>query len=96
MRQLSGKWQEGQSLHNDNWHINGCPVNGPALVGNKQNSVAVWFSGKEDRASEQIAFSSDGRATFKKSATLDLADENKSVLGKVALTVLDSGDAAVS
>lgn len=40
--------------------------------------------------------SSDGAATFKESTTLDLAGENKSVLGKVAVAVLDSDDVAVS
>jgi hypothetical protein len=40
--------------------------------------------------------SSDGAATFKESTTLDLAGENKSVLGKVAVAVLDSDDVVVS
>lgn len=96
VRELSGKWQNGQPVHNDNWHINGCPVNGPALATNKQTVVAAWFTGKEERASAQIAFSSDSGATFKTPATLDSVGENKSVLGKMAVVLLDSGDAAVS
>lgn len=95
-REVSGKWQIGQSLHNDNWHINGCPVNGPSLAANKQNVVAVWFTGKEDQASVQIAFSSDGGATFKTSSTLESVGANRNVLGKVAVALLDSGDAVVS
>ena len=95
-REVSGRWQIGQSLHNDNWHINGCPVNGPSLAAYKRGVVAVWFTGKEERASVQIAFSSDGGATFKTSATVDAVGENKNVLGKVAVALLDSGDAVVS
>jgi hypothetical protein len=96
VRQVSGKWQSGEPLHNDNWHINGCPVNGPSIGANKQNVVAVWFTGKEDQSSVQIAFSSDSGATFKPPATLDSVRENKSVLGKVSVVMLDSGDAVVS
>lgn len=96
VREASGKWQNGQPLHNDNWHINGCPVNGPSIAANKRDVVAVWFTGKEDRASVQITFSSDSGATFKAPASIDLVNENKSVLGKVAVAILDSGDAVVS
>jgi BNR repeat-like domain len=96
VRQVSGKWQNGQSLHDDHWHINGCPVNGPSMATNKEEAVAVWFTGTEDRASVQIAFSSDNGVTFTKSATLESVGENKSVLGKVAVAALDSGDVVVS
>ncbi|HEY7095685.1 MAG TPA: sialidase family protein [Terriglobales bacterium] len=95
-REFSGKWQTGQPLKGENWHINGCPVNGPSLAVNQQNVVAVWFSSKEDKPSVQIAFSSNSGATFKTSTTLDSASQEKSVLGKTAVTVLDSGDAIVS
>ena len=96
VRQVAGKWQNGQSLHEDHWHINGCPVNGPSMAANKQNAVAVWFTGEEERASVQIAFSSDGGTTFKTPAALDWVRKNKSVLGRVSVALLDSGDAAVS
>jgi hypothetical protein len=96
VRQVSGKWQNGQSLHDDHWHINGCPVNGPSMATNKEDAVAVWFTGTEDRASVQIAFSSDSGTTFKTPAVLDSVSGNKSVLGKVSVVLLDSGDAAVS
>jgi BNR repeat-like domain len=96
VRAVSGKWQNGQSLHNDNWHINGCPVNGPSLAASNQNVAAAWFTGIEERASVQVALSSDNGVTFTKSATLDSVGENKSVLGKVAVAALDSGDVVVS
>jgi len=96
VREASGKWQSARPLHNDNWHINGCPVNGPSIAANKRDVVAVWFTGKEDQATVQITFSSDSGATFKAPATLDFVNENKNVLGKVAVAMLDSGDAVVS
>jgi hypothetical protein len=66
------------------------------MATNKEDAVAVWFTGTEGRASVQIAFSSDSGTTFKTPAVLDSVSENKSVLGKVSVAVLDSGDAAVS
>ena len=96
VRQVSGRWQNGRPLHNDNWHINACPVNGASIAANKENVVAAWFTGNEDLASVQIAFSSDTGTTFKQPAILDSIGENKSVLGKVAIALLDSDDAVVS
>lgn len=96
VRQQSGKWQNGQPLHNDGWHINGCPVNGPALSRNENEVVAAWFTGTEDRASVNAAFSSDGGISFKSFVPLDSAEENKSVLGRVAVTLPDSENAFVS
>lgn len=29
VRQINGSWGSPQSVHADNWEINGCPVNGP-------------------------------------------------------------------
>jgi hypothetical protein len=71
-------------------------VNGPSLAANKQNVVAAWYTGKEGRASVQIAFSSDSGATFQTPAIVDSVGENKSVVGKVGVALLDSGDAVVS
>jgi len=94
--EMFARWQNGQSLHQDNWHINGCPVNGPSLASNRNDVVAVWFTGKEDRASVQIGFSPDGGTTFQSFATLDSDEGDKRVLGRVSVVVLDSGDALVS
>jgi hypothetical protein len=77
VREVSGRWQSGTSLHYDNWHINGCPVNRLSIAANKDSVVAAWFTGKEDRASGQIAFSSDSGASFKTPATLDSVGENR-------------------
>jgi hypothetical protein len=54
VREVSGKWQNGRSLHNDNWHINACPVNGASIAANKENVVAAWFTGNEDQASVHL------------------------------------------
>jgi hypothetical protein len=63
-----------------------------ALLLRSTNKTSLQ-SGSQAR---KIASVQVGGATFKKSATLDLAGENKSVLGKVAVAVPNSGDAAVS
>lgn len=35
----------GVSFSRDNWNINGCPHNGPDLVGDAKANYAVWFTG---------------------------------------------------
>ncbi|MDZ7806934.1 MAG: hypothetical protein U5K71_07445 [Gracilimonas sp.] len=42
---VEDKWAEPKPIHNDNWQIAACPVNGPAIDA-YQNTVAVaWFTG---------------------------------------------------
>lgn len=63
VRQASGAWAKPQVVHADNWNINGCPVNGPAIAAAGRNVAVAWFSGGEV-PSTKVAFSSDGGATF--------------------------------
>ena len=37
-----GRWSAAKRLHADNWHMPGCPVNGPALAAQNQRWLAVW------------------------------------------------------
>ncbi len=93
IREQAGNWQTGKPLHDDGWHINGCPVNGPALARHDNRVVAAWFTGLERQAAVRVAFSSDGGASFGAASTLDSADGQGAPLGKVAVALLESGDA---
>ena len=44
-RRLQGDWTLSQPVGVDGWQINGCPVNGPALVARENDVAALWFSG---------------------------------------------------
>lgn len=96
VREDGGKWQAGKSLHNDGWHINGCPVNGAALA-QRQNEIAVaWYTGMEEKASVQVAFSNDGGATFPTVRRIDAASGEEQPIGRPAIAFLGPGDALVT
>src|SRR5436305_1957254 len=51
-------------VHNDQWHLTGCPVNGPRIVANGARAVVAWFTAANEKPSVLVAFSRDGAATF--------------------------------
>ena len=59
-RTASGR--DAQIVHADNWEIDACPVNGPALSARGRQLVAAWFTGKDDKGQAFAAFS-DRRRT---------------------------------
>lgn len=59
-----GQWSTPKRLHADNWHIAGCPVNGPALDARGLDVVAAWYSGADSAGAVRVAFSSDGGSSF--------------------------------
>ncbi len=64
LRRVNGKWTEPARVHADEWHIEGCPVNGPSIVANGENVAVAWFTGARDTARVNVAFSTDAGATF--------------------------------
>ena len=64
VRQASGTWVRPQLVYPDNWEINGCPVNGPAIAASGRNVAIAWFTGVLNKPSVKIAFSQDAGATF--------------------------------
>jgi hypothetical protein len=86
------KWSEPKNVYPDNWMINGCPINGPAIA-SRDNQVAVaWFTAPDNRAKVQLAFSTDGGDSFGQPIQID--DGNP--IGRVGVVALDSGSAVVS
>ena len=66
-------------VHNDNWQIAACPVNGPALNAMGRRVAIAWFSAKGDQGHSFVAFSSDAGKSFTAPIPLDDA----SALGRV-------------
>jgi hypothetical protein len=64
LRRVDGKWTEPTRVHADEWHLEGCPVNGPSVVANGDTVAVAWFTGARDTARVNLAFSSDAGATF--------------------------------
>ncbi|MBS1681516.1 MAG: BNR repeat [Cytophagales bacterium] len=92
VRLVDNKWTTPRTIHNDNWKIAGCPVNGPRVVAEGNNLVAAWFSAASDTSQVNIIFSTDGGATFGKAIRVD----ERNAIGRVDVVLLDAKTAVVS
>lgn len=88
----NGKWTPGKAVADDNWHITGCPVNGPMLSARGRHVVLAWFTGKENQARSFVAFSNDSGRTFGRPIRVD----DEGALGRVDAELRDDGSAVVS
>jgi hypothetical protein len=80
-------------VHEDGWRIEGCPVNGPAVVWWRDGPAVLWYThGHDDVPRVLFAFSGDGGETFSEPERVD--DGNP--LGRVALVVDARGDVLAS
>jgi hypothetical protein len=87
-----GAWTPEVSVHDDNWTIDACPINGPALSASGRRLVAVWFSAPNDNGRAFAAFSEDAGRSWGQPIRLD--DEGS--LGRVDVEMLDDGTAVAS
>jgi hypothetical protein len=91
-RLVDGGWQPGVPLHEDNWQIAGCPVNGPAITARGADVAAAWFSVPRQAPALQVRFSKDSAATFGPATTL----AGDGALGHADVVLLEDGSAVVS
>jgi hypothetical protein len=87
-----GRWTSPQIVHADNWEVDTCPVNGPALSAKGRDLVAAWYSVTDDVGHAYVAFSHDAGNRW--SAPIRV-DEGQSV-GYVDVELLDDGSAAAT
>jgi hypothetical protein len=87
-----GQWSQPRPVHVDNWRIEACPVNGPALSARGQRVAAAWFTVKDDQGQAYAAFSEDSGRTW--GAPIRLDDETS--LGHVDVELLDDGSAVAT
>lgn len=92
VRLVDGSWTAPHPIHNDNWKIAGCPVNGPRVVANGNNVAVAWFTAAKDTAQVQVVFSADGGATFGEPVRVD---EGKAI-GRVDIVMLSDQSSMVS
>ena len=85
----NGMWTEPKAVHNDNWKIAACPVNGPMLSARGREVVLAWFTVKDDVGHAYAAFSADAGRTFGGPVRLD----DTSALGRVDVALLPGGSA---
>jgi hypothetical protein len=91
VRQVNGTWTTPQPVFADNWQINGCPVNGPAIVADGNKVAIAWFTGAANTPHVKIAFSQDAGATFGQPIQVDDGEN----VGRVDTLLLSDGSALV-
>ena len=92
VRLENGKWSDAQIVHADNWEIDACPVNGPALSARGRQLAVAWFSGKDDKGQAFASFSADAGRTWGNPIRLD----DQASLGHVDIELLDDGSAVAT
>lgn len=91
VRWQKGKWSQPRPIHQDNWQINGCPVNGPAVAASGRRVAVAWFTGAGNTSRVKLAFSTDAGATFDAPITVDGGNP----AGRVDVLLLGDGSAMV-
>ncbi len=92
LRRVEGRWTDPEILYADNWHIEGCPVNGPAIDATGDRVVVAWFTGARDTARVNVAFSNDAGASF----TAPVRVDEGLPVGRVDVVLDENGRALVS
>jgi hypothetical protein len=91
-RYENGKWTEPKAVHEDNWKINACPVNGPMLSARGRDVAIAWFTARDEVGRASVAFSKDAGRTFGAPIRLD----DKGALGRVDIELKADGTAVAS
>jgi BNR repeat protein len=92
VRYSNGSWSQPAVINPDNWQIDACPVNGPAISSNGQNVAVAWFTGAEEKLGVYAVLSTDSGKTFGKPIQVDEGQPS----GRVDVLSLPTGGALVS
>ncbi len=86
------KWTEGKPIFEDNWIINGCPVNGPKLDA-KGNIIAIaWYAEPKNNPEVKVIFSADGGESF----NIPVKINDAKPTGRVDINMMDDSTAMIS
>ena len=91
VRQEGGVWRKPQLVHKDNWVINACPDNGPAVDASANHVAVAWWTGSNNQPKVQLAFSSDSGDSFGSAFRIDSGNGE----GQVTVALLPDGRSAV-
>jgi len=86
------RWLPGSRLYEDNWHIPGCPVNGPSIVADGDLVAVALFAAADNKPIVRVATSSDGGETF--GTPVEIASGR--IAGYVGIDILDPAHIGVS
>jgi hypothetical protein len=87
-----GMWTDPQPVHQDNWEIDSCPVNGPAISARGRTLATAWFTAASGQGHAYVAVSQDAGRSWGDPIRLD---EQVST-GRVDVEMLDDGGAVAT
>ena len=85
-------WTTPRVIYEDGWHVDYCPVNGPAVAARDSRVVAAWFTAANDTPVVRVAFSEDAGDSFGAPVRVD----DGTPIGRVDVALLADGSAAVT
>ena len=86
------KWEKSKIIYEDNWKIEGCPVNGPKIASNGNNAAVAWFTAANSSPQVKVILSDDKAESFLDPIRID----NGNPIGRVDVEILSEGSAIVS
>jgi len=92
VRSVNQTWTAPTPVYEDNWNIDGCPVNGPRADALGNDLAIAWYAAANNQPEVKVIFSSDGGATFGQPIMIDQA----SPLGRVDIAMINANRALVS
>ena len=87
----NGRWTTPHRIFADNWVINACPDNGPAVDSDGDQIAVAWWTKADGQPKVQVAFSSDAGDTFGHPIRVD----REAGEGQVTVASLPGQNAAV-
>jgi len=85
-------WSRATVVHADDWKIDACPVNGPAIAASGDRVAVAWFTAARDSARVYVATSANSGVSFGEPVRVD--DGNP--VGRVDVELDDRGGALIS
>lgn len=92
VRLINGNWTKPVSIHQDNWFIQGCPVNGPKSDALGSSLAVAWYTAANDKPKVQVVFSKNSGESFQKPFLVSDGE----VVGRVDLSMISGDEAVVS
>jgi BNR repeat-like domain len=92
IRLENGKWSQSKIVHADNWKLNACPTNAAAVAAKGDKVAVAWYTGAQNAPKVEVAFSTDGGATFGKPAVVSTGH----AFGYTSMALDDQGNATIS
>jgi len=90
IRRENGKWTSPETVHQDNWKIPGCPVNGPAVAALGSKVAVAWYTEDSGEPKVNLAISDNAGRTFSNPIRLDQGN----AVGRVDVSIDPDGAVA--